>query len=65
MMRIRSAEDWIAALDDILRRYQPELGHAPSRQGALNRDDAVAALRRLGFTPGEALLILRRKPAKA
>jgi len=64
MMRIRSAEQWIAELDEILRRYRPELGEAPSRQGALNREDAVAALRRLGFSAGEALRLLRRKPAR-
>jgi hypothetical protein len=63
-MRIRSAEQWIAELEEILQLYQPKLGEAPSRQGALNRSDAIAALRRLGFSPGEALRLLRRKPAK-
>jgi hypothetical protein len=65
MVRIRSAEQWMAEFDEVLRRYRPALGDAPSPHGALNRTEAIAALRRLGFSSGEALRLLRRKTDKA
>lgn len=59
-MRFRSAEQWQAELEEILRRYRPEFAErAPD--GLLNRDAAVGALRKLGFTAGEALRLLRTK----
>jgi hypothetical protein len=65
MMRIRSAEQWTAEFDEVLRRYRPALGEAPAPHGALNRVEAVAALRQLGFSSGDALRLLRRKTEKA
>lgn len=58
MMKIRSAEEYIAELEEILRRYRigAAEAHAP---GGLTREQALAQLRRLGFTAGEALRLLR------
>ena len=64
MMKIRSAEQWVAELEEILQRYEPNPGRSLTRQGHLSREDAIAALRRLGLSPGEALRILRRKGPK-
>lgn len=57
MMRIRSAEEYIAELEEILRRYR--VGAAEAQSGGLTREQALAQLRRLGFTAGEALRLLR------
>jgi hypothetical protein len=54
----RGAEDYLARVEAIVRRYR--LGIAEPRGGAtLELDDALAALRKLGFTTGEALRLLR------
>ena len=57
MMRIRSAEEYIAELEEILRRYR--VGAAEGKSRGLSREQALAQLRRLGFTAGEALRLLR------
>jgi hypothetical protein len=49
MMNRYSIEEYRARLDEIIRRY---------RLGATGRD-AVARLKELGFTAGEALRLLR------
>jgi hypothetical protein len=58
MIARRSTEEYLAELDDILRRYRlhaTELGaHAK-----LTQEEALARLRKLGFTAGEALRLLR------
>jgi hypothetical protein len=54
MRQPRSSEEWLAAVDDIIRRYRThsvELG----RKAPLTQEEAIAALRRLGLTTGDAL----------
>jgi hypothetical protein len=60
-MRSPSAERWVAELDDILRRYDPGEREMVVQSGRLNREAAIDALRKLGFTTGEALRLLRSK----
>ena len=58
MIERRSAEEWLADFDEVVRRYR--LG--PRRPGAgeaLLQQEALARLRRLGFTVGEGLRLLR------
>jgi hypothetical protein len=58
MIEKRSAEESLAALEEILRRYR--LGGAKSSiAGAITQEEALAALRKLGFTVGEGLRLLR------
>jgi hypothetical protein len=60
MIERRSAEEWLAEFEEILRRYRA--GGAGTGEGdALTQQEAVAKLRRLGFTVGEGLRLLRRK----
>jgi len=60
MIERRSAEEWRAELDETVRRYH--LGLAmPEAGGKLTREEAVARIRKLGFTVGEALRLLRPK----
>jgi len=58
MMKIRSAEEYLAELEAILRRYRAGAAEA-NVAGRLTEEQAVAQLRRLGFTAGEALRLLR------
>jgi hypothetical protein len=63
MLERRSAEEWRAEFEGIMRRYQ--LGQNTRNAGEkLTRDEAVTGLRRLGFTVGEALRLLRPKGRK-
>lgn len=56
MIKIRSAEEYLAELEEILRRYRIGAVEANAR---LTEEQALARLRRLGFTAGEALRLLR------
>jgi hypothetical protein len=63
MIEKRSAEEWRAEFEEILRRHR----NSGSERGGgdrLTRPQAVARLRRLGFTVGEALRLLRPKGAR-
>jgi hypothetical protein len=55
MIRRRSAEEYLAELEDILRRYRASEANGQK----LSQEEALARLRKLGFTPGEALRLLR------
>jgi hypothetical protein len=60
MIEKRSVEEALAELEGILRRYH--LGSAvPGSNQKLTREEALAGLRKLGFTVGEALRLLRPK----
>jgi hypothetical protein len=60
MIERRSAEEWLTELEDTVRRYQ--LGLAmPSAHDKLTQEEALARIRKLGFTVGEALRLLRPK----
>jgi hypothetical protein len=59
MIERRSAEEWAAELEDTLRRYQ--LGKAADASQRLTLEEALARLRKLGFTVGEGLRLLRPK----
>jgi hypothetical protein len=63
MIERRSAEEWRAEFEEILRRHR---NSAAERGGGetLSRPEAVSRLRRLGFTVGEALRLLRPKGAR-
>jgi hypothetical protein len=53
MKRRITSEEWLAEVEAIIRSYR--MGSAENRgDGALTRDEAVARLRRLGLTAGEA-----------
>jgi hypothetical protein len=60
MIERRSAEEWSAELEEIQRRYRLANGGAERGQ-RLTQAEAVARLRKLGFTLGEALRLLRPK----
>jgi hypothetical protein len=60
MIERRSAEEWRAELDQTIRRYH--LGLAiPEARDKLTQEEAVVRIRKLGFTVGEALRLLRPK----
>ena len=60
MIEKRSLEEALAELDGILRRYH--LGSAAARSDQkLTHQEALTGLRKLGFTVGEALRLLRPK----
>jgi Holliday junction resolvasome RuvABC DNA-binding subunit len=60
MIEKRSAEDRLAELEDILRRYRLGIARSNTR-GSLTHEEALTALRKLGFTVGEALRMLRSR----
>jgi hypothetical protein len=60
MIEKRSAEEWLAELEDTVRRYQLGLAR-PGAQDKLSQEEALARIRKLGFTVGEALRLLRPK----
>ena len=53
MLKRRTSEEWLAEVNAIIRRYRSgyteRLGAGP-----LTREEAIARLRRLGLTQGEA-----------
>lgn len=57
MIEKRSAEQFLAELDDILRRF--ETADATGTAGSLPREEALRRLRKLGFSAGEAVSLLR------
>jgi hypothetical protein len=60
MIEIRSAEESLAELEETVRRYH--LGIAtPNAREKLTQEEALARIRKLGFTLGEALRLLRPK----
>jgi hypothetical protein len=58
MIEKRSAAERLAELEDILRRYRLGVAKSSAR-GALTHEEALAGLRELGFSVGEALRLLR------
>jgi Fe2+ transport system protein FeoA len=62
MIARRSAEEFLAELEDILRRYRNESSGAVLRE--VGSDEAVRRLRELGFTAGQSLELLRSKKTK-
>jgi hypothetical protein len=58
MIEKRSAEESLAELEEILRRYHLGLARSGT-PGAITQEEALAALRKLGFTVGEGLRFLR------
>ena len=61
MIERRSAEEWLAEFEDTVRRYH--LGKAAPASERLTQDEALARLRKLGFTVGEGLRLLRPRGA--
>lgn len=59
MIAIRSAEEFLAELEDIIRRYRAESSGAVVKE--VGSDEAVRRLRELGFTAGQSLELLRSK----
>ena len=60
MIEKRSAEEWLTELEETVRRYQLGLS-LPSARDMLTQEEALARIRKLGFTVGEALRLLRPK----
>ncbi len=58
MIKRASAEEWIAQLEEVIRRYRRPAGDGGARNG-LSQEQAVELLRKLGLTRGEALRLLR------
>jgi hypothetical protein len=56
----RSIEEWRAEFDEVVRRYRLGLSD-PRAHEKLSREQALALMRKLGFTTGEALRLLRPK----
>lgn len=60
MIYRRSAEECLSEINEVVRRYR--LGIAePDASEKLTQEEAIAGLRKLGFTVGEALHLLRPK----
>jgi hypothetical protein len=59
MIERRSAEQFLAELEDIVRRFHKS-DPATGREG-LALDEALQRLRKLGFTVGQGLELLRRR----
>ena len=66
-MRIRSHEEWLTELNDVVRRYchsgQNDPKYRPNDW--LTWEGAIARLEHLGLTTGEAMHILQRELCKA
>ena len=63
MIRRYSSEEYRAKLDEIVRCYRLGVA-APGARAKLTQDEAVARLRKLGFTVGEALRLLNPERRK-
>jgi hypothetical protein len=59
MIERLSLEDALAEFDDVIRRYRRGI-LSPGAPGALTRDQAIARLKRLRFTAGEAMRLLQQ-----
>ena len=58
VIEYRSSEEWLVAVNDIIRRFrQNSRGPRPAER--MSFDDAVSLMRQLGFTTGEAIRLLR------
>ena len=62
MIARRSAEEFLAELEEIIRRYRDEASRAMLNE--VGSDEAVRRLRELGFTAGQSLELLRSKKTK-
>ena len=60
MIQKRLAEEFLAELEEIIQHFQAGSNAGAQENFAL--EDAVLRLRKLGFTSGQALKLLRRKP---
>ena len=60
MIERRSAEEWRTELEETVRRYHLGLAK-PGARDTLMHEEALARIRKLGFTVGEALRLLRPK----
>jgi hypothetical protein len=58
-----SYESLRAELDEIVERYRAHLARAGG-VGTLTREEAVERIRRLGFTRGDAMRWLDKKPRR-
>jgi hypothetical protein len=56
----RSYESVRAELDDIVERYRAL--HQDGRKTALTREEAIKRIRKLGFSEGDAMRWLGKKP---
>ena len=57
---VRTAEEWLAAVEDIIRRYR---GHTPDpATPRLSREEALERMRDLGLAEGDAERWLAPKP---
>jgi hypothetical protein len=52
MISRRSAEEWVAAVNEIVRLYRGSAGNSDT--DTISREEAVARLRELGVSEGEA-----------
>ena len=60
----RSHEEWLTELNDAVRRYRAGLADSRAHD-KLTYDEAVATIRKLGFTAGEAVRLLRSAAVNA
>jgi hypothetical protein len=60
MIERRSAEERLTELEDTVRRYHLGLA-VPNAHDKLTQEEALVRIRKLGFTAGEALRLLRPK----
>lgn len=63
MIEKLSFEDALAEFDETLRRYRRGIS-SPGAPDGLTRDEAIARLRKLHFTAGEAMQFLRTSTKK-
>jgi hypothetical protein len=54
----RSSEEWLIAVNDIIRRFRQNSGSRRPEE-RMSFDDALSLMRKLGFTTGEAIRLLR------
>lgn len=62
MVYPRSAEQFVTELDEIVRRFRA--GAAAGMGDGPALEEALLQLRKLGFTTGEAIHLLRQAPAR-
>jgi len=60
MIRHRPTEEWLAELDNVVHRYRVGI-KTPGARDTLTPEEALKLMRKLGFTNGEALRLLRHK----
>ncbi len=63
LTNVRGAEDWIVAVNDVVRRYR---GISPnSKHGKLGLREAVTRMRDLGLSQGDAIRWLEPRSRSA